>query len=94
MGQTGISTAALEARPRRAARRIGLRACKSRWRVGSIDNFGDFRLFDPETNAVVAGSRFELSAEEVIDRCSESTEDAGAYAPASPKPKAGQRVWR
>jgi len=41
---------ALEARARRAARRAGLVARKSRWRQNSIDNFGDFQLIDPERN--------------------------------------------
>jgi len=60
---------AVEQRARRAARRVGLMAKKSRWRAGSIDNFGDFMLVDPRINGVVAGSRFDLSAEEVIEYC-------------------------
>jgi hypothetical protein len=60
---------ALDARARRAAQRVGLVAKKSRWRLGSIDNYGEFMLVDPYINAVVDGSRFDLSAEEVIERC-------------------------
>jgi hypothetical protein len=58
-------------RARRAARRVGLAARKSRWRAGSMDNLGDFMLVDPMTNWVVAGSRFDLSAEDVIEYCNE-----------------------
>jgi hypothetical protein len=63
--------AAQEARARRAAVRVGLKARKSRWRQGSIDNLGSFQLIDPSRNLVVAGVRFELSAIDVIDYCSE-----------------------
>jgi hypothetical protein len=56
-------------RARRAARRVGLIARKSRCRVGSIDNFGGFALIDPRTNCAVAGGRFDLSAEYVIVYC-------------------------
>jgi hypothetical protein len=61
------STPAREARARRAARRAGLIARKSR--LNSIDNFGEFMLVDPSTNFAVAGSRFDLSAEDVIEIC-------------------------
>jgi hypothetical protein len=60
---------ALEARARRAAKRIGLMAQKSRWRRDSIDNLGGFRLVDPYYNAVVNGERFDLSAAEVLELC-------------------------
>jgi hypothetical protein len=68
-----VSEAALEQRARRAARRVGLLARKSRWRLGSVDNFGEFMLLDPQTNFVVEGARFDLSAEEVIDYCRTET---------------------
>jgi hypothetical protein len=64
-----ISENALEQSARRAARRVGLVARKSRWRVDTIDNFGGFMLVDPMNNWVVNGSRFDLSAQEVIDYC-------------------------
>jgi hypothetical protein len=54
---------------RRAARRVGLVARKSRWRKYSCDNHGDFMLIEPATNFCVAGSRFDMSAEEVLDYC-------------------------
>jgi hypothetical protein len=62
---------ALDSKARRAAARVGLKARKSRWRRDSIDNFGDFQLIDPSRNCVVAGSRFEMSAEDVIEYCSD-----------------------
>ena len=65
------SRARLEARARRAAKRVGLVARKSRWRQGSIDNFGEFMLVDPYRNFAVAGSRFDMSAEQVIEFCAE-----------------------
>jgi hypothetical protein len=61
----------LEARARRAAKRVGLVATKSRWRKDSLDNFGDFQLRDPNRNAVVGGSRYDLTAQQVIDWCTD-----------------------
>jgi hypothetical protein len=66
-----ISENALEQRARRAARREGLIARKSRWRAGSIDNLGGFQIVDPLTNFPVFGWKFELSAEDVIAYCSD-----------------------
>jgi hypothetical protein len=68
-----ISEGALEARARRAARRIGLVARKSRWRWGSIDNYGGFQILNPFTNFILEGVRFNLSAQDVIDYCREET---------------------
>lgn len=75
-----LSTTALESRARRVARRISngyyedlngyrhgrYRAVKSRRRTGSIDNLGGFQIVDVCQNAVVAGSRYDLTAEDVI----------------------------
>jgi hypothetical protein len=69
-----MMTKALEQRARRAARRVGLIATKSRWRAGSIDNYGGFRLVNEHNNFVEAGVRFELSAEDVIDYCASEKE--------------------
>ena len=63
------STPALESRARRAANRAGLVARKSRWRVDSIDNHGEFMLVDPSMNVPVAGFRFDMTAEEVLEYC-------------------------
>lgn len=60
---------ALESRARRAARRAGLRAVKSRRRVGSWENQGEFALLDPQTRILVAGWNYDMSAEEVLDYC-------------------------
>jgi hypothetical protein len=65
-----ITESALEQRARRAARRIGLIARKSRWRVNSPDNIGGFMLINPMTNCPVDGFKFDLSAEYVMDYCS------------------------
>jgi hypothetical protein len=64
-GMTGAS----DKRARRAARRIGLLARKSRWRRDTIDNHGGYRLIDPYRNYVVAGCRFDLTAADVVELC-------------------------
>jgi hypothetical protein len=69
---TEVSERALEAKARRAAKRAGLIARKSRWRLGSIDNYGGFRLIDLYTNCAVEGVRFDLSAEDVIELTAEA----------------------
>jgi hypothetical protein len=60
-----------EDQARRAAKRVGLQARKSRWRTGSIDNLGEFMIVDPRLNCVVAGARFDLTADDVIALCAE-----------------------
>lgn len=60
----------LESQARRAAKQAGLCATKSNAGI-SLDNLGDFMLIDPSINAVVAGSRYDMIAEEVIEYCSE-----------------------
>ena len=60
---------ALDAKVRRAARRVGLHAIKRRWRVGTMENFGKFMLNDPYRNTPVAGERFDLEPEDVIAIC-------------------------
>jgi hypothetical protein len=59
--------ARLEARARRVAAREGYVLRKSRWRVGTVDNHGECVIIDPEMNAVVAGERYGMSAEEVLE---------------------------
>lgn len=63
------SEAAIDARARRAAKRIGLFACKSTWRKGTIDNQGGYRLLDRNNNFIVAGERYDLTADEVLKFC-------------------------
>lgn len=60
---------ALDARARRAAKKFGLVAKKSRWRANTCDNLGGFMLVNAYTNSVEAGERFDLSAEEVFEYC-------------------------
>ena len=48
------------------AKKAGLKAVKSRWRRPSIDNYGGYQLIDMNTNAVVAGLRFDLNADDVV----------------------------
>jgi len=69
-----VTASALESRARRAARKVDLIAKKSRWRANSIDNLGGFMLIDPYTNGVVAGARFDLTAEDVMERCRETVQ--------------------
>ena len=64
-----VTEAALEQRARRAARRVGLMARKSRWGLGSVDNLGGFMLINPESNNPVNGVRFDLTAEYVLEYC-------------------------
>jgi hypothetical protein len=61
----------LDPTARRAAKHIGLVAKKSRPRRYSIDNLDGFRLIDPFQNRIVAGERFAMTADEVIDFCRE-----------------------
>ena len=67
--QTGTTVS--DSAARRAARRAGYVARKSRRGKYSCDNFGDFMIVDPDTNAVVAGARFELTAADVVELCRE-----------------------
>ncbi len=65
--------AALEARARRTARRVGLYATKSRLGRGTIDNNGGFAILEPNSYRIVAGERLDMSAEDVIDFCADYT---------------------
>jgi hypothetical protein len=66
----GLTEAALDARARRAAKRIGLVARKSRRRVVvTIDDFGGFCLVDSHLNLIVAGEKYDLDAEAVVEYC-------------------------
>ena len=60
---------ALESRARREAKRVDLVATKSRSRKPTTDNHGGFQLVDPCRHAVVIGSKYNLSAKEVIEFC-------------------------
>jgi hypothetical protein len=58
-------------RARRAARKMGLVARRSRWRTNTIDNQGGFRVIDPLNNLILAGERYDLTAGDVIEFCHE-----------------------
>ena len=58
---------ALESRARREAKRVDLVATKSR--KNTTDNHGGFQLVDPCRHAVVIGSKYNLSAKDVIEFC-------------------------
>jgi hypothetical protein len=62
-----LSEQAIDSRARRAARHAGLIARKSR-RSMSIDNWGGYMLIDARRNCV-NGSRFDLTAEDIISFC-------------------------
>jgi len=58
-----------EDQARRRAKRIGLIAKKTCRRANSVDNHGGFMLIEPERNIIIAGDRFDLSAEQVLELC-------------------------
>jgi hypothetical protein len=61
-----ITTNARDHRARRAAKRYGCIAKKGRAFRHTIHNRGGFQIVDPETNFVVDGSYYELSADDVL----------------------------
>jgi hypothetical protein len=66
---TMVSEQTLDALARGAARQAGLVARKSRWRANTVDNHGGFRVVDLHNNLIVAGERYDLSANDVIEFC-------------------------
>lgn len=64
-----ISDNAMDQRARKAAKRAGFVARKSRWRRDSVDNRGEYMLMDPQCNRVVGGEHFDMAASEVIEFC-------------------------
>ena len=64
-----ISESARESRARRAARRHGWVASKTRWRKDSFDNQGGFMILDSNTRFPVFGERYGLTADDVIEFC-------------------------
>ena len=65
----------IEARARRAAKRVGWVARKSRWRAGTVDNHGEFTIIDQFHNNILYGEKFDLSAEDVIEICMPDPEE-------------------
>ncbi|MBO0765245.1 MAG: hypothetical protein J2P50_11745 [Hyphomicrobiaceae bacterium] len=71
-----LSERAAEARIRRAAKRLNLQIEKSRWRLGSVDNYCWFRIVDPYRNAVEAGARFDLDIADTANWLADAAKDA------------------
>ena len=71
MNTQSQTVAAREARARRAARRVGLIAKKSRRWVGTVFNHGEFMLVDGYYGHLVMGEWFDLTPEDVISFCNE-----------------------
>lgn len=67
--KTSISQHALDAKARRAAKRIGLYAIKSR-RNDPLGNLGGFQVFD-DSGLPVFGFNYSADAQEVIDYCAD-----------------------
>ena len=64
------SDAALDCRAQLTAKQAGYRAIKSTQQE-SYDNQGGYMLIDTRLDIPVAGFRFDLTAREVIEFCSE-----------------------
>jgi hypothetical protein len=61
-----MTYACIDSRLRRLARRHGYVLQRSRRGISS-DNFGGYMIVDPDINACVAGSRFDLEPLDVED---------------------------
>lgn len=59
----------VDKRAKRLAKKLGLRLMKSRRHLGSFDNQGEYMLVDVSANCVIAGSHFDLTAEEAVEHC-------------------------
>jgi hypothetical protein len=57
----------IEQKARRAARRSGFIATKSRQRTYHSNNRGGFQLVEPYRNEVVMGVNYEMTPEQVIE---------------------------
>ena len=55
-----------EAKARRLAHRLGMYVTKSPQQI-SMDNLGDFTLVDASRNFVVGGSRYDWTADDIIE---------------------------
>ena len=63
----------LDEEARMAAKRAGLLAVRSSRGIGGPNNAGAFMLINPSMNAVVAGSRYELTSDEVVNYCDDAS---------------------
>ena len=65
MENSDLSEKVRENKLRRWAKRLGLKLVKSRAFKIHLDNFGNFQIIDANWNRVLAGSRYELSLDDV-----------------------------
>jgi hypothetical protein len=70
---TEIVDAQGDERAYRAAQRIGLVVRRSRAEL-SPDNYGGYRLVDLDHNRIVAGEKFDLTADDVEKICQDLAE--------------------
>lgn len=59
--------AAEDSRLRRLAKKSGYALRRSRSRIYSINNRGEYQIVDPFLNAIVAGEKYDLTASDVQD---------------------------
>jgi hypothetical protein len=65
-----------ESQARSAAKKVGLRAHKSRSQ--HIGNLGGFQLLDPKRAKVVAGERYDMTPLDVVNFCSTYAQNKAA----------------
>lgn len=66
---TATSEPNLERRARYLARRKGLAVRKSRSRMVTLNNRGQYMLVDPARNWIVAGERYDWALSDIIEYC-------------------------
>jgi hypothetical protein len=59
----------LKQKARRAARRACPKASSFRYRLDSGDNYGGFQIVELYFNSMLAGVRYDISEDEVIEFC-------------------------
>jgi hypothetical protein len=60
-------------------RRVGLQAIKGgRWRANTNDNRGGFMIRHPLRNVIVAGEKFDYTADDVVEFCAKYGDAADA----------------
>ena len=66
-GEQNMTTKSLEQKCRRVLRKEGYRLCKSRSRNWKLDDQLGYMIIYAPYNYVVAGSRFDLSLDDVVE---------------------------
>ncbi|WP_206998963.1 hypothetical protein [Trinickia mobilis] len=74
--QMHLAQKALDSRARRAAKKLGFIAHKSRSGIDGLNNHGGFTVLDGLTGFPVYGYYYELDAQDVIEWCNEDEDDA------------------